>query len=157
MNDEVADLRDRLRRLEAEHEVLRTLHAYTTAHYNGDLALYLDCFMEDGEQVHEPGGGSLRGRAALGERFAANQHAPESFHKLVLVEPLTRFEDGLARVESDWLLVQDGPAGPFISHFGHYSDELEEGSDGRWRFRLRRVIREAMAPGPVAITRPPER
>jgi len=149
-----SDLVARIRRLEAEAEILRTLHAYASAHYNGDLALYLSCFTEDGEQLHEPGGGAVRGHAELAAKFVGNQHAPESYHKVVPVEPLIELDGTSATVESDWLLVQDAGTGPYISHFGHYSDKLVEGADGRWRLTSRRVTREAMAPGAVSISRP---
>jgi hypothetical protein len=153
MADELKALQARVKHLESQAGVAITLHAYCAAHYNGDVDLYVDCFEPEGAQVHEPGGGEIRGREALGERFRANSHAPESFHKIVLIEPLIELAGGVARAESDWVLVQDGEQGPYISHFGHYSDELVEGTDGRWRFRIRRVVREAIAPGDVAISR----
>jgi hypothetical protein len=139
----LSELARRLSRLEAQTEIMRTLNAYTTAHYNGDLALYLDCFLPDGVQEHPGGIPPARGHAQLSSRFTRNAHAPESYHKIILIDPLIEIDGENAHVESDWVLVQGGRSVVYISVFGHYSDELVSQLDGRWRIRLRRVATEA--------------
>lgn len=143
----------RLERLEDERAIVRTMYRYAHAQYNGDREMFLDCFTEDAEVERTRHGRVVRGRAGIGAWFDMISHAPEEYHKHVLVEPVIDIDGDRAVVSSDFLFVQDCDTGPFISHFGHYTDELERCADGEWRLRRRALKTEATAPGEVAAIR----
>lgn len=50
-----------------------------------------------------------------------------------------------AQVRSNWVVAQNGEAGPLVSSAGGYADEMVK-QDGRWLFRYRKIDR-FIAPG----------
>ena len=147
------DIQARLSLLEDEREITRTLYRYAHAQYNGDRAMFLDCFTPDAVIVRTRHGREVVGADAIAEFFDAITHLPEACHKHVVIEPLIEIEGDEAVVSSDFLYVQDRD-GPMISHFGHYADVLVRGRDGRWRFRRRELQTEAVSPRDVSTIRP---
>jgi uncharacterized protein (TIGR02246 family) len=142
----------RLRLLEDEREITRTLYRYAQAQYNGDRSQFLDCFTDDAVIVRTRHGREVVGAAAIGEFFDAITHVPEAYHKHVVIEPVIEIAGDEAVVSSDFLYVQDRD-GPMISHFGHYADVMARGPDGRWRFRRRELQTEAVSPRDVSTIR----
>jgi hypothetical protein len=145
----MADLNDilaRLERLEAERDILSTLHRYGHSIDYGREADWVDCFTEDGvfdtqyaTKPGEPGFGSARfeGRAALAAFAAQHPRAPAALHKHLVQSPLFEIRGGEAEVTSyfELLLARDGARQIFA--FGRYLDKLVRCPDGRWRFKLR--------------------
>lgn len=150
---ELNEIVTRLRVLEDEREITRTMYRYAHAQYNGNKAVFLDCFAEDAVIVRSRHGREVVGKAEIDAYFDTITHAPEAYHKHVLVEPLVEVDGDTATASSDFLYVQDGKAGPLISHFGHYADKLARGADGSWRFTRRELQTEAVNPGPVSTVR----
>jgi uncharacterized protein (TIGR02246 family) len=138
----------RLQALEDEQQITRTLYRYAHAQYNGDRAMFLDCFTEDATIVRTRHGREVSGREAISAFFDAITHAPEALHKHVVVEPVIDIHGDTAEVSSDFLYVQDRN-GPMISHFGHYRDVLVRCVDGAWRLARKELQTEAVAPGNV--------
>jgi len=138
-----SDVLARLERLESESAIVQTLYRYARAHYLGDLAMYLDCFTSDAVLTSSRNK-EARGHAALAASFTSHTHAPTEYHKHVIVEPEVQFRAEEAVVESEYFFLRDGPHGPYIRSFGHYSDRLQKGEDGRWRLLERRITSEAI-------------
>jgi uncharacterized protein (TIGR02246 family) len=149
VTEPVDDILRRLRALEDERQITRTLFRYAHAQYNGDRAMFLDCFTADATIVRSRHGREVVGHDEIAEFFDAISHAPEAFHKHVVIEPVIDVDGDIAEVSSDFLYVQDR-GGPMISHFGHYRDVLVRGEDGAWRFSRRELQTEAVAPGDVS-------
>lgn len=149
MTASIDEVVERLRALEDERQITRTLYRYAHAQYNGDRTMFLDCFTADATIVRTRHGREVAGHDAISEFFDAISHAPEAFHKHVVIEPVIDVRDDTADVSSDFLYVQDR-GGPMISHFGHYRDVLVRCEDGAWRFSLRELQTEAVAPGNVS-------
>lgn len=141
-----ATLEARVQRLEDEREILRTLYTYGHAIDYGYEEEFVGCWIEDGLLVW-PGVGEIRGREALGVVFRLHTHAPDVVHKHFLSQPLIRFEDGRARVDSMFARLDPYPEGPQMKGFGRYRDVLVPCDDGRWRFETRRAEGEAGRPG----------
>ena len=138
-------LEARLRRLEDERAIVRTLHAYGHTFDYGPLEDFLDCFLEDGvwERRRRPRDGVesspavFAGRAGLTRFFASHRRAPDLYYKHLLVEPLITLEGDEAEVVSYFAKVDEHPDGPYLYAFGRYRDRLVRCPDGRWRFRRR--------------------
>jgi len=146
-NDEILT---RLRLLEDERAITRTLYQYAHAQYSGDQRQFLNCFAVDAIIERSRHGKVIAGHGEIAEYFDAISHAPEDYHKHVVIEPVIEIDGDTATVSSDFLYVQRNASGPFISHFGHYADEMVRDADGTWRFARRRLLTEAAAPGPNA-------
>jgi ketosteroid isomerase-like protein len=139
----------RLRLLEDEQAITRTLYRYAHAMYNGDRELFIDCFTDDAVIERTRHGRLVAGRPEIAAFFDAITHVPTACHKHVVIEPLIDVDGDVATVSSDFLYVQDRD-GPMISHFGHYADELIRCPDGAWRFRRRALGTEATSPQEVS-------
>jgi ketosteroid isomerase-like protein len=139
-------LEARLRLLEDERAILRTLYAYGHAIDYGYEDEFAECWTEDAV-LHWPWREPLTGRAAILEAFRAHTHAPERFHKHLLVEPRVRVEGDRATVESMYARLDAYEDGPKLRSFGRYLDVLVRCPDGRWRFEERRAENEAKLPG----------
>jgi ketosteroid isomerase-like protein len=146
----------RLRLLEDERDVLRTLYAYGSAIDYGLEGEFADCWTEDavlvwGKTPHRElpqfPVRRFEGRGAIVEAFRAHTHAPELFHKHLLYQPRIRIEGDQAFVESGFGRLDESPEGPVIRSFGRYLDELARCEDGRWRF----VRREAEVESVVRV------
>src|SRR5262249_16887558 len=130
---DVEALERRVRILEDERDVLRTLYAYGYAIDYGYEEEFLDCWTDDAV-LHWGKTGErelaqfpvrrIEGRAAILEAFRAHTHAPELFHKHVLLQPRIWIEGDRARVECSFERVDESPDGPVIRSFGVYHDEL---------------------------------
>jgi hypothetical protein len=141
-----AGLEDRLRLLEDERSILRTLYTYGHSIDYGYEEDFVDCWVPDGVLIW-PGTGPIKGHAALRAAFRAHTHAPTAYHKHVMVEPLIRI-DG-ARASSDCMFTRLDPfdGGPGLKSFGRYRDKLVRCEDERWRFVERSTEVEARRPG----------
>ena len=140
----------RLRLLEDERAITRTLYHYAHAQYSGDKRQFLNCFTDDAIIERSRHGKIIVGHDEIAEYFDAISHAPVDYHKHVVIEPIIEIDGDAAIVSSDFLYVQRNSEGPFISHFGHYADEMVRDRDGNWRFTRRQLLTEAAAPGPNA-------
>jgi ketosteroid isomerase-like protein len=132
-------LRARLRALEDEREILRTLQVYGAAIDAGDEDGYRELWADDAVLDWPNWGEPMRGRGAIMDAFARHTHAPETHHRHVVFGTLIALEGETARVESQFLRIDDGANGPHVRSFGTYHDELVRSADGRWRFRRRQA------------------
>ena len=144
----IADLERRLRALEDERDILRTLFAYGHAIDYGLEDEFLDCWTEDATLVwgKTPHRGlpqfrvrRYQGREAIKETFRGHTHAPDRYHKHLLHQPQISIAGDRATVRSGFGRIDEGADGPWLRSFGLYVDELVRCADGRWRF----VSREA--------------
>jgi uncharacterized protein (TIGR02246 family) len=142
----MSTLEDRLRLLEDERDILKTLHAYGYAIDYGHEDEFLDCWTDDAV-LYWPTK-TMRGRDQLRDAFRAHTHAPAVYHKHVIVEPRVRIDGDRATVESMFARLDAYPEGPQIKSYGRYLDMLVRSGDGRWRFVERRAEAEAMRPPP---------
>ncbi len=140
------DVEARLRRLEDREAILATLHLYAHAiDYNLE-GEWTDLWTEDAELYwpgHEPV--PLTGRGMIVEHFRDHPHAPASWMKHFLVEPLVLLDGERAHVNSYYARLEGEPwstDGPRLASFGRYEDDLVRGADGRWRFQVRRAQNE---------------
>jgi ketosteroid isomerase-like protein len=141
----VSSLEERLRLLEDERAILDRLYAYGHSLDYGRRDEWLDCWTEDAVLAwpHE----TFTGREAIGRAFDGHSHAPEAFHKHLLVEPRVRVSGDSATAESYFARLNDAPGGPVVRSFGRYLDVLVRCADGAWRIRERRLERESLIPG----------
>lgn len=143
----------RVRLLEDERDVLRTLYAYGYAIDYGYEQEFVDCWTEDAVLVWGKTDSRelaqfpvrrLEGREAILGAFRGHTHAPELFHKHVLLQPRIWIDGDRARVECSFERVDESPEGPVLRSFGVYRDELVRCPDGRWRLSLREAEVENM-------------
>jgi hypothetical protein len=98
-------------------------------------------FIEDG--TWDTAFGKATGRAAIAElarglRVRAGPDRPRAVH---LVTNIAITLDGArARVRSNWMVMQNSPAGPKIGSGGAYADDIVQ-RDGRWLFHYRKIDR----------------
>jgi ketosteroid isomerase-like protein len=140
------DLEARLHALEDERAVLATLYRYGHSLDYGDLDSWMDLWSPTA-RLHWPQTGFITGADMFAEVFRAHTHAPEVYHKHLLIEPLAVVEGDRATAQSMFtrLDVYDGV--PKIRSFGRYLDVLVRCPDGRWRFEERMTEVEALRPG----------
>jgi hypothetical protein len=149
---ELAELHQRVQRLEDERAIMGVFSRYSHAMDYGLLDLYREVFAEDGtfdsrraggDRIHiETGTDELI--AYVAER-AADRAATVDKH--LLAQPMVvELTDTEARVESFWVALHDKGAGPVIYAYGRYNDHLVK-VDGRWRIKERRSELEAPLSG----------
>jgi ketosteroid isomerase-like protein len=131
----VSDLEARLRLLEDKQAIAERMHAYGHALDYGRRDAWLDCWTEDA--VLDWPHGTFTGLAEIGRAFDEHTHAPDYFHKHIVVDPLIELAGDLARVESYFLRVDESPAGPIVRSMGRYRDRLLRCGDGNWRLSER--------------------
>ena len=141
-------LEQRLRLLEDEREILRTLHSYGHSIDYGYEDEFVDNWVADGVLVW-PGTGPIRGAAELRTVFRAHTHAPAAWHKHVMVEPRIMITGETATADCMFARLDPYEEGPAIRSFGRYRDRLTRCPDGRWRFIERIAEVEARRPGTV--------
>jgi len=155
MNEETNALLQRIERLEAERDILDTLHAYGHCLDAGDEAGWVDCFTENGRwtsQSPDPDRPAvdITGREALQAFASTHSRRPERFHVHVVVSPRITLGDDLRTAKAVsymfTMMRHDGIA-PVLRVFGRYIDTLERGADGRWRFAWRHAEIDAATPG----------
>lgn len=133
----------RLRKLEDEREIVRTLQMYGHALDYGFEDEFVDCWLQDGVLVWPAPHPQYVGHEALRTIFRKHTHAPAPFHKHVVVDPMITLEGDRATVDSMFLRLDDYEDGPQVSSYGRYRDEMRRCPDGRWRFMTRMTEREA--------------
>lgn len=139
------ELLERLRSLEDERAIVRTLHRYGHAMDYGPDADFVDCFTRDGlwdvrMRKHPEGSFRCRGhdeiRASLEQQMP--MRAPALYAKHVVVDPLIAVSADDASVESYFLRIEPRDDQPTqIVASGRYVDRLVRCDDGRWRFTER--------------------
>lgn len=132
----MASLEERVQRLEDEQAILDTLYAYGHGLDYGLEDAWIDCWTPQAE-LDWPGRPFMRGHAQLREGFRAHTHAPQVFHKHIVVEPVITITGDSATVDSMFARLDRYPGGPGIRAFGRYRDTLVRCADGRWRFTAR--------------------
>lgn len=140
-------IEERLQRLEDEREILRTLYTYGHAIDYGYEEEFMDCWMEDVVLVYCAQGKTYKGRSAVARAFREHTHAPDAYHKHLLVEPRIRIDGNSATVVSMYARLDGLPEGPQLRSFGRYVDTLVRCTDGRWRLQERLAERETKLPG----------
>ncbi|HEY4098624.1 MAG TPA: nuclear transport factor 2 family protein [Baekduia sp.] len=139
----LARIEARLRVLEDEREILATLSAYGHAIDYGDERAFLDCWSETAV-LRWPWRAPIEGRAAIAAAFRAHTHAPEAYHKHMLMEPRITVAGDAATADSYYARMdRDDEGRPVLRSFGRYRDRLGRGPDGRWRFVERIAENEA--------------
>lgn len=144
--DTIERLEERVAVLETERSILRLLHTYGHSIDYGAADAWLDCFTEDGVfEVRRaaPPGGIYRGREELRGFISAHTHAPDRWHKHLVVDPVIRSEGDAAEVDSYFVRLDRIDDLPTIRTFGRYRDSAVVGEDGRWRLARRIVEVEA--------------
>jgi ketosteroid isomerase-like protein len=142
----VTSLEQRLALLEAEREIKRTMHSYSTALDGEDEELFVDCFLDEAvlRWPSPPYDGPYSGSSRLRAAFRAHTHAPAVLHKHFVADQSIALDGDTARAESYFMRVEAGAGGPYIRSFGRYLDVLRRCPDGRWRFEDRRVEPDAL-------------
>ncbi|MBM3347892.1 MAG: nuclear transport factor 2 family protein, partial [Betaproteobacteria bacterium] len=83
---EMTDIERRLQYLEDEQAILDTLYGYGHGLDYGHEDAWIDCWTEDAV-LDWPGRALMRGHAELRAGFRKHTHAPQAWHKHLLVEP----------------------------------------------------------------------
>lgn len=155
--DRVAHLTARLELIEAERDILATLHRYGHSIDYGEEAAWVDCFTEDGVfdvrfvsaaqaqprdwgfGTPHPQGARFSGRDELRRYVARHSRAPAAWHKHFMVQPQITLapQGGEARVRSYFARLDAVDGQRVIHAFGRYQDEMVHCPDGAWRFRQR--------------------
>jgi ketosteroid isomerase-like protein len=125
------------------------MYKYAHALDSGDTAAFLDCFTETASYGSTPSGRMDRGHGEIADFFGRHSHAPEAWHKHLMVEPRITITGDRAGGVSYYALIQTRASGPFISHFGRYLDVFVRCPDGAWRIQSRLNVNEGVAPGDV--------
>jgi len=141
-----AAIEERLRVLEDERDILRTLYIYGHSLDYGEEADFVGCWTEDATLLWRSTG-LLKGRGAIASAFRAHTHAPAVFHKHLVMEPLITINGDSANVDSMFVRLDSNNGIPEIRCFGRYRDMLVRCPDDRWRFRARRAEIEASRSG----------
>jgi ketosteroid isomerase-like protein len=140
---------ERLQLLEDERAILRRLYTYGHSIDYGYEDEFVDCWVPDGvlywPDPHPP----YKGHDALREIFRKHTHAPDRFHKHMIVEPQIEIDGDRATADSMFTRLDDYPDGPAPSSYGRYRDKLVRCDDGKWRFVERLTEREASRKGRV--------
>jgi ketosteroid isomerase-like protein len=138
----VPTIEERLQRLEDERAIVDVLHAYGHSLDYGQRDLWADCWTESAV-LHWPGV-DFDGRAAIVQAFDDHSHAPDRFHKHMLVEPRVQLDGDMATVDSYFMRLDTGDDGPVLRSFGRYRDRMRRCDDGHWRFAERLCERESV-------------
>jgi ketosteroid isomerase-like protein len=139
------DLEARVQRLEDEREILDTLYRYGHSIDYGLRDEWIDCWTETAT-LHWPHE-SFTGHEEIGGAFDGHSHAPERYHKHLLIEPRIRVDGDRATADSYFSRFDAAPDGPSVRSFGRYRDVLVRCPDGRWRIQERHTERESLIPG----------
>jgi hypothetical protein len=130
-------LESRLKALEDQNAILYTMYTYAHAlDYNLEDE-WTDIWTKDATRADEVG------RDAIVEMFRHHPHAPNIYWKHMMVEPRIHLDGDRATAESYLTRFMNGPNGPVVASFGRYRDILVRGTDGKWRFKERKIDRES--------------
>jgi 3-phenylpropionate/cinnamic acid dioxygenase small subunit len=138
-------IEERLRLLEDERQIVRTLYQYAHALDYGELSLFLDCFQSDAV-YHTSSRGTFHGHGEITTFFNGHTHAPAHYHKHLVTNPTIEIAGEQAAVTSYFVFSRTASNGPYLKNFGRYDDQLTRCTDGSWRFLTRRIHVEAIAP-----------
>jgi hypothetical protein len=141
----MARLEERVAAIEAREAILETLYTYGHALDYGYEEEFLDCWAPEGT-LRWQGHPAYAGRDVLRKAFRWHTHAPDAYHKHLLVEPRIRIAGDRATCDSYFARLDDSPEGPVLRSFGRYRDVLVRCDDGRWRFEDRRHEAESRIP-----------
>jgi hypothetical protein len=147
----IQEILERLRLLEDERDILRTLYSYSHTHDDGRSADWLELFTEDGVfETRRPNGRRrAEGRAELARyrEDIAGTYSGDFALKHVMTSPRITIEGDEAQVEAYFLVVNNAAPGgtPQLYSFGRYYDRLVR-QDGRWAFQERIVSGECYLP-----------
>jgi ketosteroid isomerase-like protein len=139
----VADgsLETRLRILEDERSIIKTLYQYGHALDYGDEEAYVDCFTDDGvfEVRRRVADITQRvvGKSARRIFVAQHSRAPEGWHKHMVLQPIIDVYGDLARCVSYALVLVDHDDRPLVRDFARYKDRFLRCEDGKWRIEER--------------------
>jgi ketosteroid isomerase-like protein len=136
----------RLRVLEDERAILRTLYRYGHSLDSGDAESWINLWTPTAK-LFWPQTDFISGREMFARAFRAHTHAPETFHKHLLIEPLIDVEGDRATAQSMFTRLDDYGGVPKLRSFGRYLDILMRCPDGVWRFDERVAIVEVLRPG----------
>jgi hypothetical protein len=84
----IESLAERVRLLEDEREILRSLFQHAHALDSGDEDQFLDCFTSTGAWVIPGARRQFKGAVGLRQFFANHTHAPDLQHKHLILTPL---------------------------------------------------------------------
>jgi ketosteroid isomerase-like protein len=149
---DLCEVLSRLRALEDERAVIRTLHGYGHALDRGDEAAWVDCFTAAGtfaasgrDPAHTTF--SISGRDELRAFAAGHSRPPHGHHQHHVAEPIVELDGDTATCRSTMFVVMEHEDRPVLRVFGRYEDRLERGADGVWRFAERVAAIDAMCAG----------
>jgi hypothetical protein len=147
----MATLEERVERLEAEREILRTIHDYSHAMDYGFEEVFADCWTQDA-WLQWPGRPRFEGRDSIMAAFRdpARTFAPDRYTKHFVATPRIEIDGRRATVSSYFSALLNVEGEPQLLGFGRYRDVLAACDDGRWRFEERLAEREA-ARDPAAV------
>jgi hypothetical protein len=141
--------------LTEEKDAIREILSEYCFHLDGGHFAHMAAlFTEDG--VWHTAFGKAAGRVeieALVRKLHAMRPAGARQRGIHMVANLViKINGDRARVLSNWVVAQNGPAGPVIGSGGGYEDDMVK-QDGVWRFQYRRIDRFIAAdPNPPQLT-----
>ena len=140
----LAQLASRLRQLEDERAILRTIHLYGR---KVDLGLdrdWAELFTEDGIFLCIDQAGEVvireQGREALAAWVRAFKASETRKMKHLVIAPVVTLDGDTARVVSQFANMvenQDRYQPPHVRFMGQYVDDMVRCDDGEWRFQQR--------------------
>lgn len=138
---ELAALLARLQAIEDRCAILDTLMRYGNALDYGDVERLVDCFTEDAvRETWRPDGTCNRWEGAAGTREFAmtHSHAPDKYHKHLVLNAIVGLHGDTAEVDS-YMFRFDAGRGEksYVWGFGRYVDRMRRDADGRWRIQKR--------------------
>src|SRR5688572_21180029 len=139
----MANIEERLRRLEDKEAILETLHTYGHAIDYGYEDEFVDCWVADGVLDWPRRPAPFKGHEAIRGAFRAHTHAPNAYHKHFMVEPRIRIDGDRAEVQSLYARLDRFGGVPQVRGFGRYLDTMVRCPDGLWRFTYRKAESEA--------------
>lgn len=138
---EFAAIQDRLQAIEDRNAILDTLMRYGNALDYGDVERLVDCFTEDAvRETWRPDGTCNRWEGAAGTREFAmtHSHAPDKYHKHLILNSVVELHGDAAEVDSYMFRVDAGNGDKsYVWGFGRYLDSMQRCADGRWRIHKR--------------------
>jgi Ketosteroid isomerase homolog len=137
-------IEERLRRLEDERDIQRTMATYGHAIDSGDEAAFMDCWAPDAILDWPTRDRPMRGHDEIRAAFRWHTHAPQALHKHVMVEPVIDIHGDSADVTSMFARFDRYGGVPLIRIYGRYLDRLTRCGDGKWRFTHRQAVAEVM-------------
>ncbi|MCU1476330.1 MAG: hypothetical protein JWQ64_1023 [Subtercola sp.] len=143
---ETHELERRLRALEDERAILSTLYRYGHSLDYGDEESWMDLWTPTA-RLYWPQTDFISGTEMFATVFRAHTHAPETYHKHFLIEPLISIDGDRATAQSMYTRLDNYEGIPKMRSFGRYLDVLVRCPDGRWRFDERVAQIEVLRPG----------